>query len=204
MELLELNGALQTNLLPKDGVVYYYSSFLKENTSEEYFNSFLKKIDWKKDELIIFGKKIITKRMVAWYGDYPFHYSYSHTIKEALPWTTDLKNLKNIIEKETGESFNSCLLNLYHNGSEGMGWHSDNETELKKMGTIASISLGADRKFRFMHKHTKEKIEVELGHGSLLLMSGKTQEFWLHQLPVSKRITESRINLTFRTIVQNQ
>ncbi|WP_233578021.1 alpha-ketoglutarate-dependent dioxygenase AlkB family protein [Hanamia caeni] len=105
------------------------------------------------------------------------------------------------MENETGETFNSCLLNLYHNGEEGMAWHSDGEADLKKDGAIGSLSFGAERKFAFKHKTTKEKIEMMLQHGSLLVMKDATQTFWLHRLPPARRITTPRINLTFRTII---
>ena len=119
----------------------------------------------------------------------------------ALPISPDLLAIKEETEKATGETFNSCLLNLYHNGDEGMGWHSDAEKELKKDGAIASLSFGAERKFLFRHRQTKETIEVFLEHGSLLLMQGTTQTHWLHRMPPTKKVTTPRINLTFRTIV---
>ncbi|MBQ0740235.1 alpha-ketoglutarate-dependent dioxygenase AlkB, partial [Aquimarina celericrescens] len=109
----------------------------------------LKNIEWKNDEAIIFGKRIITKRKVAWYGEKQFEYTYSNTTKHALPWTLELLELKEIIEKKTNETFNSCLHNLYHDGSEGMAWHSDAEKDLKKNGAIGSLSFGAERKFAF-------------------------------------------------------
>lgn len=158
-------------------------------------------IDWQNDRSMIFGKEIITKRKVAWYGDKPFSYTYSKVTKTALPWTPELKVLKNLAQEETGETYNSCLLNLYHDGSEGMSWHSDGEKELKKNGAIASMSLGAQRKFAFKHKRTKETIAQFLGHGSLLVMKDDTQAHWLHRLPPMKAVTTPRINLTFRTIV---
>jgi alkylated DNA repair dioxygenase AlkB len=119
-----------------------------------------------------------------------------------LPWTKELLELKTVIEKETGETFNSCLLNLYHNGDEGMAWHSDGEPELKKDGAIASLSFGAERKFVFKHKQTSHKVELILEHGSLLLMKGTTQTHWLHRLPPTKKVRTARVNLTFRTIIQ--
>ena len=118
----------------------------------------------------------------------------------ALPWTEDLIALKCIAEAVSGETYNSCLLNLYHDGNEGMAWHSDGEKELKKNGAIASLSFGAERKFAFKHKLSKEVVAVQLSHGSLLVMKGETQTHWMHRLPPSKRITSPRINLTFRTI----
>lgn len=116
--------------------------------------------------------------------------------------TKELLALKARIEKESGETFNSCLLNLYHSGDEGMGWHTDAEPELKKDGAIASISFGAKRKFVFKHKESKEKVELFLEHGSLLIMRDTTQTFWQHTLPKSKKITIPRVNLTFRTIIE--
>lgn len=188
------------NLLPKDGTVHYFGKILSATRADQYFDALLNTIEWKNDEAIIFGKKIVTKRKVAWYGDVSFEYTYSNTTKTALPWTKTLLELKEIVEVECGESFNSCLLNLYHTGDEGMAWHSDGEKDLKKDGTIASMSFGAERKFSFKHKQTQEKIELMLEHGSLLLMKDTTQTHWLHRLPPTKKVTGPRVNLTFRII----
>ena len=190
------------NYLPRDGEVNYYGKLLSKEKADFYLNVLMETIQWKNDEAIIFGKKIVTKRKVAWYGKKPYAYTYSNTTKYALPWTEELLALKTRIEQETGETFNSCLLNLYHSGEEGMTWHSDGETDLKKDGAIASFSLGAARKFAFKHKQTKAKVELTLEHGSLLVMKGTTQSHWLHSLPPTKRIKLPRINLTFRTIVE--
>jgi len=160
----------------------------------------LNTIEWKSDEAIIFGKRIVTKRKVAWYGDHPFEYTYSNNTKKALPWTPALLELKLLAEQKSGEKFNSCLLNLYHSGEEGMAWHSDAEKDLKKDGAIASISFGAQRNFCFKHKLSQETVAVLLEHGSLLVMKGTTQSNWLHRLPPAKRIKTARVNLTFRTI----
>lgn len=189
------------NWLPQDGTVNYYGKLLTKEQADFYLNNLLETIEWRNDEAVIFGKKIITKRKVAWYGEKPFEYTYSNTTKYALSWTKELLELKKIIEKETGETFNSCLLNLYHNGEEGMAWHSDGETDLKKDGAIGSLSFGAERKFAFKHKQTNNKVELILEHGSLLVMKNTTQTHWLHRLPPTKKVTTPRINLTFRTIV---
>lgn len=191
------------NLLPNDGVVNYYGKVLKQQEAQHYFDCLLNTIEWKNDEAIIFGKHIITKRKVAWYGDLDFEYSYSNTTKRALPWTKELLELKSIAEEKTDEKFNSCLLNLYHTGEEGMAWHSDAETDLKKNGAIGSFSFGAERKFCFKHKQNKQTISVILEHGSLLVMKDTTQTNWLHRLPPTKLITKTRVNLTFRTIVRD-
>jgi alkylated DNA repair dioxygenase AlkB len=190
------------NWLPQDGTVNYYGKLFNQKEADYYFDTLISTIEWRNDEAIIFGKRIITKRKVAWYGEKSFEYTYSNTTKYALPWTKELLELKNIIEKETGETFNSCLLNLYHNGEEGMAWHSDGETDLKKNGAIGSLSFGAERKFAFKHKQTNEKIELILEHGSLLIMKDTTQTNWLHRLPPIKKVTTPRVNLTFRTVVK--
>lgn len=190
------------NLLPKDGEVNYYGQLFNQEQADFYLCRLLETIAWKNDEAHIFGKRIVTKRKVAWYGEKPYAYTYSNTTKYALPWTKELSALKILIENEIGETFNSCLLNLYHNGEEGMAWHSDGETDLKKDGAIASLSFGAERKFAFKHKQTNEKKELFLEHGSLLVMKGTTQTHWLHRLPTSRRVFASRVNLTFRTIVE--
>lgn len=191
------------NLLPQDGTVHYYGKIIKSEDANFYLKMLLENIEWKNDEAIIYGKKYITKRKVAWYGDLPYEYAYSNTTKKALPWTKELLDLKKIVEQISGEKYNSCLLNLYHNGDEGMAWHCDAEKDLKKNGAIGSLSFGAERKFSFKHKETKDTISVLLEHGSLLVMKHQTQTYWLHRLPPSKKIFQSRINLTFRTILEN-
>jgi len=190
------------NLLPKDGIVNYYGKVFSHQEANQYLDCLLGTIEWKNDEAIIFGKRIITKRKVAWYGDQDFEYTYSNTTKRALPWTKELLELKTVTENRTGEKFNSCLLNLYHSGAEGMAWHSDGEKDLKKNGAIGSLSFGAERKFSFKHKTSKETVSVILEHGSLLIMQGTTQSNWLHRLPPTKNTYKERVNLTFRTIVQ--
>jgi alkylated DNA repair dioxygenase AlkB len=192
------------NWLPKDGTVNYYGKVFSTRDANHYLTTLLNKIEWRHDEAVIFGKKIITKRKVAWYGEKPFEYSYSNVTKKALLWTEELLQLKAVVEQETGESFNSCLLNLYHSGEESMAWHSDGEKDLKKDGAIGSLSFGAERKFAFKHKETKETVALVLEHGSLLVMKDSTQTHWLHRLPPAKRIIAPRVNLTFRTIIQHK
>ena len=188
------------SLLPTDGMVNYYPNVLTYNEANRYFDLLLEKIVWKNDEAIIFGKHI-AKRKVAWYGDSNYMYTYSNTTKQALVWTKELLDLKRIVEKLTETKFNSCLLNLYQNGNEGIGWHSDDEKSIEKNSSIASLSFGAERKFSFKHKQTKQTISLVLGHGSLLIMKDATQTNWLHSLPKSEKVTGPRINLTFRTMI---
>lgn len=190
------------NLLPYDGELIYVDNCLEVKNAYYFFEKLLNTIRWEHDEFHMYGKKVISKRKVAWYGSKEFDYGYSGIHRKAKPWTKELSELKEIVENESSDTFNSCLLNLYHNGSEGMGWHSDNEKELKRGATIASLSLGSPRKFSCKHIKTKETVSLTLQHGSLLLMRDKIQEHWLHQLPKTKKSNDPRINLTFRTIVE--
>ena len=202
MDLFSTEPEISKNMLPKDGTVNYYGKIFSLNDANQYLNDLLNNIEWKNDEAFILGKLIITKRKVAWYADNNFEYTYSNITKRALLWTKELLELKSIIELKTGEQFNSCLLNLYHTGDEGMAWHSDAEKDLKKNGAIASLSFGAERKFSLKHKTTKETVSVILEHGSLLMMKDSTQTHWLHRLPPTKKTASPRVNLTFRTIVK--
>lgn len=202
MQLFDIEADPTQNQLPYDGTVQYYGKVLQTAVADHYFETLLHSIAWENDQALIFGKLLTTKRKVAWYGDRRFEYTYSNMNKYALPWTKELAELKQLAETLTGETFNSCLLNLYHRGDEGMAWHSDAESDLKKDGAIASLSLGAERKFAFKHKQSKEKVELYLEHGSLLVMKDKTQTYWLHRLPPTKKVSTARINLTFRSIVE--
>ncbi|MDT3405623.1 alpha-ketoglutarate-dependent dioxygenase AlkB family protein [Mucilaginibacter terrae] len=189
------------NLLPYDGEAIYHGPILNPTEADDYLNTLLQTIEWKNDEAVIFGRHIITKRMVAWYGNNDYSYTYSNTTKHALPWTTELLQLKVLVEQHTHTSFNSCLLNLYHDGNEGMGWHSDDEKALGRDSTIASLTLGTERKFAFKHRQTKYNTSVFLQNGSLLVMQGTTQTHWLHSLPKTTQVTRPRVNLTFRNML---
>lgn len=191
----------ERNLLPRDGIVHYYGPVLASETADRFLDCLLETIPWRPDEAVRFGRRYVTRRQVAWYADVPYEYTYSNTTKRALPWTDELLELKNLVEGRTGETFNSCLLNHYPTGAEGVGWHSDGEKDLKKDGAIASLSFGAERRFLFRHKQTKESVSIVLPHGSLLIMKGPTQTHWLHRLPPMAGVHRSRISLTFRTLV---
>jgi len=188
-------------IINNDGLVIYYGKVMDKDEADTYLENLLDTIEWKNDEAIIFGRHLITKRKVAWYGDDGYSYKYSGTTKQALGWTPELLQLKKLTEQITGESFNSCLLNLYHDGNEGMAWHSDDEKSLGKDSAIASLSFGAERKFSLKHRVSKESHSVLLENGSLLIMKGATQTNWLHSLPKSKKITLPRANLTFRRMM---
>lgn len=204
MSLFPVEFDSEQNLLPYQGCVHYYGQIMDSVLADHYLQRLLESIAWQNDLAVIFGKTIMTKRKVAWYADQAFSYTYSKTTKQALPWTPELLALKALVEAKTGEKFNACLLNLYHSGEEGMAWHSDAERELKQYAAIASLSLGAERKFAFKHKQTQEKVELVLAHGSLLVMKDETQSYWLHRLPPTKKVFDVRVNLTFRMMNEAQ
>jgi alkylated DNA repair dioxygenase AlkB len=187
-------------VINKDGVAIYRPGVLPIDAADRYLDELQKGISWEQDVIHLFGKTFITHRRVAWFGDEPYEYKYSKIGRVAKPWTNVLKQIKEIVELSCDESFNSCLLNLYRDGNEGMGWHADNEKELKRNGTIASVSLGAERKFSFKHNASREVVNLNLENGSALLMRGEIQQFWKHSLPKSKKISNPRVNLTFRNI----
>ncbi|MEL7123436.1 MAG: alpha-ketoglutarate-dependent dioxygenase AlkB, partial [Bacteroidota bacterium] len=137
------------NLLPYDGTVLYHGKIMSNQRADELYDFLFHQVEWKNDEAIIFGKKITTKRKVAWYGNEDYEYTYSNITRQALKWTDELLELKKKIEKLTASTYNSCLINLYHNGDEGVGWHSDDEPTLGLAPTIASVTFGAERKFVF-------------------------------------------------------
>ena len=189
------------NLLPCDGIVNDYGRVLSTLEADQFFSLLMHCVQWRNDEVVMYGKRIVTARKVAWYGDAGCSYTYSGTTKQAIPWFPELRALKDRIETILGCTFNSCLANLYENGRQGMAWHSDDEKSLGRHNTIASLSLGAERKFSFKHKTQPLTQSLILPHGGLLVMRGATQAHWRHSLPPSTRITTPRINLTFRTIL---
>lgn len=201
MDLFSSTIDKNKNFLPYDGTVHYFGKLVPVAQANAYFEALINTIKWKNDEAFIMGKHIITKRKVAWYGDDEYAYTYSRSTKYALPWTKELLELRNIAEEHTGSTYNSCLLNLYHNGNEGMAYHSDDEKALGKSTSIASMSFGAERKFLLKHKVSKETIGMFLENGSLLEMKDTTQTNWLHRLPPTKKIITARVNLTFRSMV---
>lgn len=188
------------NLLPRDGEVTYTPQVFPSQQTKAYFERLQVEIPWQPDKFKLFGREMQTAREVALFGDTAYTYTYSQQTKTARMWTKLLLEIKHQVEEASGYTFNSCLLNLYPHGEEGMGWHSDNEPELGPNPIIASLSLGARRKFVLKHKLTQEKVELWLDDGSLLLMAGTTQHHWLHTLPKTKKVSRARINLTFRTI----
>jgi len=183
-----------------DGDVLYYPTFFDDLKANQWFQQLLTSIKWQKDDIKMFGKTYQQPRLTALYANNNRTYSYSNIIMSPHQFTEELIAIKKSVEQLTNETYTSCLLNLYRDGQDSNGWHADDEKELGSTPTIASVSFGEARWFHFKHKSKNLKQKILLQHGSLLLMKGKTQENWLHQLPKSKKITKPRINLTFRII----
>ena len=186
------------NILTKDGQTFYYGQIFSAQECADWFEILMNNIEWQQDEVIIFGKKIITARKMQWYAATEVEYEYSKVKRTARIFTEELVRLKSIVEEKTGATFNSCLLNLYHDGDEGMGWHSDGESSLVHNAPITALSFGAERKMLFKNKASKENVSVFLENGSLLLMGKDSQTNWLHSIPKTKKVSKPRISLTFR------
>ena len=189
------------NLNLPDADVVYYPHFFSEKKADRYFETLLNETNWQQDDITVFGKTYQQPRLTALYGENGKSYTYSGITMKPLPFTSLLKEIKDLIETITKETFTTVLLNLYRNGQDSNGWHSDDEKELGKNPVIASVSFGTERVFHFKHKNNKElKKSIQLQHGSLLTMKGSTQKKWKHQLPKTKKVDSPRINLTFRAI----
>lgn len=189
------------NCLPKDGEVFYISDFFTKKESENFFETLLKNIEWQQDKIKLFGKTHDVPRLTALYGNANKHYTYSGITMQPKAWLPELLEIKKKIETVARVDFTTVLLNLYRNGQDSMGWHSDDEKELGLNPVIVSVSLGASRIFKLQHKNDKHlKQSIELTNGSLLLMQGQTQHYWKHAVPKTSKIVEPRINLTFRII----
>ncbi|MDW5289913.1 alpha-ketoglutarate-dependent dioxygenase AlkB family protein [Formosa sp. PL04] len=185
----------------KDAEVIYFPSFFSPFEADQYYNSLLKSINWQQDDITLFGKTFQQPRLTALYANNNKSYSYSGISMNPHSFTKTLAGIKTKVETETKHKFTTCLCNLYRDGQDSNGWHADNEKELGLNPIIASVSFGAERIFHLKHKHeTDLKQKLILNHGSLLLMKGETQQYWLHQLPKTKKQIGKRINLTFRTV----
>jgi alkylated DNA repair dioxygenase AlkB len=157
-------------------------------------------IEWEQESMNMYGKQVNFPRLTAWYGDNDKPYSFSGITLQPKIWSEELIEIKNKIEPLSKVKFNSVLLNLYRSGNDSISWHTDAEKELGRNPVIASVNFGATRKFQLRHIKTKEKLEIELTHGSLLIMQGELQHFWEHQVPKTAKMVGERINLTFRVI----
>ena len=196
----EMFGA-ESRATPELPAHYEYAAhFLDEAESRAIFSELRSTVDWKQDHTSLYGRRIALPRLTAWYGDPGSSYKYSGIVNDPLPWNATLQRLRVALQHRTSASYNSVLMNLYRDGSDGVGWHSDDERELGSTPTIASLSLGEVRRIRLRHRRTKESINLELANGSLLLMRGHSQRDWEHCVPKSKKVLGERINATFRRV----
>ena len=200
MGFIDMNNTA-ISLLPHDGEAIYYPGDLLPLSNPSLLDILTDSIAWSNDTVKMFGKTLTLNRKSAWYGDSGAAYSYSGIRREPLQWTEELLMIKKSCDEVSNATFNSVLCNYYHDGKDGMGWHCDDERELGKEPIIASVSFGAERIFAFKHRNSKERINIRLEHGSMLIMRGQTQHSWKHALPKSTIVHEPRINLTFRNIL---
>lgn len=189
------------SILPNNEDILYYNNFLLKSEADELYQKLRSDLDWQQYPIQMFGKTMLQPRLIAWYGDKGIQYTYSQTTLVANGWNKNLKNIKEQLKDFLGLNFNSVLANLYRDGQDSMGWHSDDEKELGNNPTIASISLGTPRIFQMRKKdNQKTKASILLESGSLLLMQGNCQKDWQHQIAKTKKVKTPRINLTFRII----
>ncbi|MEY3748203.1 MAG: hypothetical protein RLZZ449_97 [Actinomycetota bacterium] len=188
-------------LLPFDGSAVLYEQFLEREFSDRAFDELLATNQWEEHDIVVFGQRHREPRLSTWHADVGREYVYSGLLRAPLEMTPLLSDLRSRCEAATGATFNSVLVNLYRDGNDGVGWHADNEAVNGREPTIASISLGATRRFDLRHRETKETVKVDLHAGSLLVMSGLSQHCWVHQVAKTKQVVGPRINLTFRRVL---
>lgn len=183
-----------------DGAFLHVQEFITKQESDIYFTVLKNKIAWQQEKMKMYGKELPFPRLTAWYGDAGRTYSFSGLTLKPKPWTDSLRELKTRVEVKTDATFNSVLLNRYRDGNDSISWHQDDEKDLGKDPVIASLNFGATRRFQLRHLQSKEKINIDLKHGSLFVMLGKLNHHWQHQIPKTKKAVGERINLTFRHI----
>lgn len=197
--IFDIHNNITTEL--KDGEILYDRNFLSSVEASRYFKILRNETAWQQDQIKVFGKVYDQPRLTALYANNNSPYSYSNITMYPSPFSATLLEIKEKVEQQLKQEFTTCLLNLYRHGQDSNGWHADNEKELGKNPIIASVSLGAERMFHMKHRtDNSQKIKINLTHGSLLVMSGSTQHYWLHQIPKTKKYVEERINLTFRIL----
>jgi len=190
--------SFNTNILPTDGSVYLFENYIQDD--DHLFEKIVKETAWEQKDITLFGKTIPQPRLISWCSDPGVTYKYSGTEFKPCLWPKHLNKIRQNLNFDFKTSFNSVLLNYYRDGTDSMGLHSDDEKVLGKNPTVASISFGAERLFKFSHKTESHRERILLKPGSLLLMTGSTQHFWKHELPKLKKIHKPRLNLTFRNI----
>lgn len=182
--------------------VWYYPQFFAPAESQLFYEDLLQNIAWSHDDITLFGKKMKIPRLQAWYGEAGKSYIYSGILLTPQAWTPTLLAIKKRIEEATQTEYTSVLLNQYRHGQDSVGWHADDESSLGINATIASVSFGATRKFRFRYNNeSAKKAQMMLHNGSLVVMQGETQHFWQHEVPKTAQEVGVRLNLTFRKMI---
>jgi len=184
----------------RNGEYIYIKNFFDKSSSDLYLKYLLDSIKWKQEKMNMYGKEVLFPRLTAWYGDNDKPYSFSGITLQPNEWSKELIEIKKEVETITETLFNSVLINRYRSGDDSISWHTDAEKELGSNPVIASVNFGATRDFQLRHIHTKEKVSIELTHGSILVMLGELQHYWQHQIPKTKKPVHERVNLTFRKI----
>lgn len=188
-----------------DADVRLWPQALAREEADALFAALRARIEWQAEDILIFGERRRVPRLVAWHGDPGTGYTYSGTAHEPQPWTPELRHVLDRAQSLTGHTYNSVLLNLYRDGRDSMGWHADDEPELGREPAIASISLGATRRFKLRHRRQADAaITLDLAHGDVLLMAGDTQRNYVHAVPKTARPVGERINLTMRWVTPMQ
>ena len=199
---MDLFSSQKQHFILPNAELIYVPGFYSKKQADNYFKTIKDQTNWQHDDITVFGKTYKQPRLTALFGETNQTYSYSNITMHPQPFTQNLKDIKSKVEKFSDEKFNTLLINLYRDGNDSNGWHADNEKELGKNPVIASVSFGEERPFHFKHRRLKnERHKLNLEHGSLLLMKGEMQYYWLHQIAKTKKKVEPRINLTFRRIV---
>lgn len=192
---------LPESALMRDADLHYVPDWLAPDEADAWLACLLEQTPFEQPRVRLYGREHSVPRLVAWYGDPVARYRYSGLVHQPLPWTPLLAQIRARVQAASGCPFNGVLLNLYRDGADAMGWHSDDEPELGLDPVIASLSLGAPRRFDFRRTgNTRIEHSLELGHGSLLVMGGTTQHHWQHQIARTRKIRAPRLNLTFRLI----
>jgi alkylated DNA repair dioxygenase AlkB len=195
-------SARGNNLLPCDGEVLLCAQALAANDADRLLGALMAQIAWRQEVARIMGRQVPIPRLTAWHGE--AGYVYSGIAMQPAAWTPALLQIKRCAELHARQAFNSVLLNLYRDGRDSVSWHADNEPGLGKNPVIASLSLGATRRFQLKHRRDGLRVAIDLEHGSCLVMAGATQHHWLHQLPKTARPVGPRVNLTFRRMMPAQ
>ena len=196
-------GAHLERIPMQDADVFYLRHLELAEPEELLLQQLIAGVPWRSEPVVVWGKKMVQPRLIAWYADAGRSYAYSGIQLDPIPWTLSLLDIKSRIERAVASRFNSVLLNYYRDKQDSMGFHSDDEPELGERPVIGSLSLGEERTFIMKHKTSKalRPVRLQLASGSVLLMRGETQRHWKHGIPKETRRCGPRINLTFRRII---